>query len=69
MQLKEDDGRRVDSPLLGTMGFKPSSHVCTEATGHMLDESHGDHRPDAQNTIDGYSSVGASGPLCAANFR
>ena len=29
-----------------------------EATGHMLDENHGDNRPDAQNTIDSYSSVG-----------
>ena len=32
MQLKEDDGRRVDSPRLDTMGLKSLSCLCMEAT-------------------------------------
>ena len=59
MQLKEDDGRRVDSPLLDTMGLKSLSYLCMEATGHRLHKNHGGNRPDAQKTIDDYSSVGS----------
>ena len=58
MQLTENEGRRIDSPLLDTLGLTSLSYLCMEATGHMLDEDHGDHRPDAQKTIDDYSSVG-----------
>ena len=46
MQLKEDDGRRVDSPILNTMGLKSLSYLCMEATGQMLNEDHSDDATD-----------------------
>ena len=46
MQLKEDDGRRVDSPMLNTMGLKSLSYLCMDATWHMLDEDHSDDATD-----------------------
>ena len=58
MQLQEDDGRRVDSPLLGTMGLTSLSYSSMEATRHMIDKDRSDNRPDAQKIIDGHSSVG-----------
>ena len=44
MQLKEDGGRRVDSPMLNTMGLKSLRYLCMEAVGQMFD---GDHSDDA----------------------
>ena len=65
MQLKEDDGRRLDSPLLSTIGLTSLSYVCMEATGYMLDKDQSDehssgHDATTSHTVvfNEYSSVG-----------
>jgi hypothetical protein len=42
MQLQEDDGRRIDSPLLNTTCLKSLSYLCMEATGDILHDTRND---------------------------